>query len=396
MKISKLFILLTIFTILTSASLAADPLRISVLYFDNTGGSESLGWLEKGLADMLLTDLSLSEEIKAVEREQLEKILAEQRFSLSGMADEDQGIEIGRLLSAELLLTGSFIEAGGRLRIDGKLIDTETGSIRAAVKSEGSPADIFSMEKELALEIFRTLEIEAPEGIDSSKSSSIDAAQSYYTGLNLFDQGKYSEAVEYYQKAATEDPEYGKPRAGLEESYKFLKDFRKMRYQREINSLLAKADILRGRLKREPWMTYADFLMQAYSKGITDNEELNRRAEELGLFSGETPAVCAWNLQTTLYETASLAIEYFQDEQLAGYSYNEISRISREARKNWAKDPFLPELIYQELLVTYQAGKYEASMVLCEELMINYPDYRMMWAIEDFYENSIAALESAD
>jgi len=25
----------------------------------------------------------------------------------------------------------------------------------------------------------------------------------------------------------------------------------------------------------------------------------------------------------------------------------------------------------------------------CEELMLDYPDYRMMWAVEDFYEDAL-------
>ena len=396
MMIKRFCLILTMLLLFSAAMLSADPLLVSVLYFENTGGSEELGWLEKGLADMLLTDLSLSEEIKAIEREQLEKVLAEQRLSLSGLTDEKQSIEIGKLLSAQMLLGGSFVESGGRLRIDGKLIDTATGEIRAAVKSEGSPAQIFGMEKEILLGIFSELGITPPDGIDTSKSSSVDAAESYYTGLELFDEGRYAEAVEYYRKAALEDPQYDKPRAGLEESYKFLKDFRNMRYQREINSLLSKADILRRRLEREPWITYGDFLMQEYAEGHTDNDELSKRAEEMGLLSGETPAVCAWNLQVTLYETADLALEYFEDEQLADYSYSEITGISRMAREKWNDDPFLPELIYQELLVTYYSDNYEAALPLCEELMIKYPDYRMMWAVEEFYEDSLMELEASE
>jgi hypothetical protein len=31
-------------------------------------------------------------------------------------------------------------------------------------------------------------------------------------------------------------------------------------------------------------------------------------------------------------------------------------------------------------------------MAACEYLMQNYPDYRMMWAIEDFYQRSIEKL----
>ncbi len=386
-------IITAIICLIPATGAAAEPMRISVLYFSNTGSDEDLSWLEKGIADMLLTDLALSDEIKCIEREQLEKVLNEQRFSLSGMADEKQSIEIGKILTAELLLTGSFIRAGDRLRIDGKLLDTGTGEVRAAVKTEGSIDTVFDMETEIVRGVFGKLGIELPAGIENSKSASVPAARAYYTGLDLFDIGEYSRAVEFYRQASIEDPEYGKPRAGLEESYRFLKDFKRMRYQREINTLLSKADSLRRRLKREPWQTYSDFLIQAYKAGETDNEKLNKKAEELGLFAGETPATCAWNLQTTLYEIADLAVEYFDDHELAGYSRSEIANIARQARISWPGDAFLPELIYQELLVTYFQNRWEESLVLCEELMINYPAYRMMWAVEDFYEESLSQME---
>jgi TolB-like protein len=391
-KLRSLFLFLTALIFLSVTGLSAEALRVSVLYFNNTSGSEPLDWLEKGLADMLLTDLALSKDIKGIEREDLEKVLNEQKFSLSGITDESRQLEIGRLLSAELILTGSFIEASGRLRIDGKVLDAETGELRAAVKTDGTLASIFEMEAEIAEAVFKALGLELPAGITKSKSGSLSAVESYYKGLALFDKGEYDKAVEYYRKAAVDDPEYGKPRAGLEESYKFLKDFRKMRYQREINKLVSDAAVLRNRLKTEPWLSYGDFILQAYSQGITDNAELTKQAEGMGLFSGETPATCAWNLQNILLETADLAIEYFEDEVLADYSKSEIVKIAREGRKKYSGDAFLPELIYQELLVAYYNSEYEHVLVLCEELMLGYPEYRMMWAVEDFYEDALEEL----
>jgi len=388
----KLTMLILLIFTTAAVSISAEPQRLSVLYFNNNSGDENLSWLQKGLTDMLLTDLALSDQIRVIEREELEKIIAEQKFSLSGIADDDHSLEIGKLLSAELLITGSFISTGGRLRIDGKILDTETGELKAAVKAEGAVADIFSMESEIALMIFDNLAIVPPEGLGQKTSTAFSAAESYYKGLLSFDRGEYDQAIEFYKKASLADPEYQKPREGLEASYKFLKDFRRMRQQREINNLLSKAAVLRSRLERTPWISYADFIMQEYQSGNTDNDALNKKAEELGLFSGETPAVCSWNLQNALLEIADLAIENFEDTELAEYSHREIISIAVNGRKEFKNDPFLPELIYQQLLVTYYNDENEASLALCEELMLGFPDYRMMWAVEDFYETALEEL----
>ncbi len=47
---------------------------IAISYFDNTTGIERYNSLSKGLADMLITDLSKISSIQIVEREKLEKL----------------------------------------------------------------------------------------------------------------------------------------------------------------------------------------------------------------------------------------------------------------------------------------------------------------------------------
>jgi hypothetical protein len=63
--------------------LSAAPDVWSVLYFNNTTQEKKHAWLSKGLADMLITDLSQVPQIKVVEREELQKVLKEQWGSCS-------------------------------------------------------------------------------------------------------------------------------------------------------------------------------------------------------------------------------------------------------------------------------------------------------------------------
>ena len=55
----------------------ADTKTVAISYFDNTSGSEQYNALSKGLADMLITDLSNVKSIQIVEREKLESLLNE-------------------------------------------------------------------------------------------------------------------------------------------------------------------------------------------------------------------------------------------------------------------------------------------------------------------------------
>ncbi len=125
------------------------PVQLSVLYFSNNSSTDELKWLEKGIADMLTTDLSYSDGIITIEREKLEEIISEQKLNLSGLIDDNEKIEVGKLLKADYLITGSFLAVNNLIRYDFKILNTETGEIHSAGKAEGSIATLLRMKLKL-------------------------------------------------------------------------------------------------------------------------------------------------------------------------------------------------------------------------------------------------------
>lgn len=67
------FILILVW--MTQVAMAAPSVAVS--YFDNTAADAAVAPLQKGLADMLITDLSASDAITVVERSRLQDILQE-------------------------------------------------------------------------------------------------------------------------------------------------------------------------------------------------------------------------------------------------------------------------------------------------------------------------------
>ena len=53
---------------------------------------------------------------------------------------------------------------------------------------------------------------------------------------------------------------------------------------------------------------------------------------------------------------------------------------------------FLPEILYAGLRAMVNLEDWKEVKIRSEELMGNYPDYRMMWAIEDFYKRALEKL----
>jgi len=90
------------FIILLFTLFALEAETVSVLYFENTTKNEEFAWLSKGIADMLITDIAPY--IDVVERENLQKVLQEQKLALSGLGAEDNAVELGQLLNARKIV----------------------------------------------------------------------------------------------------------------------------------------------------------------------------------------------------------------------------------------------------------------------------------------------------
>ena len=74
--------------------------------------------------------------IKVVEREIIDKLLAELKLGSSELADPATRLKLGRVLAASVIGTGGFYPAGGQAELQLRLIDTETTDIRATMSEK--------------------------------------------------------------------------------------------------------------------------------------------------------------------------------------------------------------------------------------------------------------------
>ncbi len=389
---TRRIIVIIAFFIVSAAPSFAESNAISVLYFENTTGNKDYAWFSKGAADMLAGDLAAQPELTVVEREQIEKVLKEQEKSVSDLYDEKSAVRIGKLTAARRIIIGAYIVLKNTLRIDAKLVDVETGRVLKGFRAAGDLDKLFAVQKELTDGVLRELGVSAAAGAARGGTESLEAAKAYYTGVDLLDSGSYAAAAQSFRQAIQFDPFYLKPQKSLEDAYKFLKDFKKQRAQRELAKLYDEAAQLKARLAAPRFLSYAQFVTEAYKKGMT-NEQIRKYTDaHPALMKGDTPAVCTWELQNTLREIGDHAEEDFGDKDTALRMNKEIMLIAARARVTFKDDVFLPEILYQEVLTLNYFTDWEKLMRACEYLMEHYPDYRMMWAVEDFYERAIEKL----
>lgn len=365
---------------------------VSILYFDNTRGAEKYQWLRKGLADMLITDLAPVSGIKVVEREALEKIMKEQALALSGAIDEKQALQVGKLLNAEKLISGSYIVTGRKIRVDAKITDMESGQIIGSAKEEGKLRSIFDLKAQLTKQLLALLVPSAQSKSSDHETTSFEALQTYYEGITFLDNGQIDQAIKKFAQAQELDPLYLKPQKGLLAAYQFLKDFKKLRQQREILKLYQFADQLRIRLRSKPWQTYADIVKKANYSTMSP-QELKAFNEKNAIYAQcNTPAQCTWRLMITLQEIGFKAEQNFNDPKLSNKLYWQVVQIAEKAREEFTNDEFINEILYFEIIALHFLKEFNILKDRSEKFLMKYPDYRMISAVEDFYKLALDSL----
>ncbi len=203
-----------------------------VLNFKNTTPKESgqkfQPW-EYGIPAMLMTDIESMGLFNILSRERLKDILDEQALQYSGVFDPKTAVKLGKLIAAQYILTGSFMEINGKLRIDSQVFSVENGTQLGAASVVGKTNKFFEIEKELVFKISSYLkamltEEEKTKIAMNIETRSIIASLNNYAGEiavmkadDLLEQGKSDEADEVlknakknFQKALKHDPKYKK------------------------------------------------------------------------------------------------------------------------------------------------------------------------------------------
>ena len=192
---------------------------IAIMYFANNSPTKEYDCFQKGIASMLITDLSKLEELQIVEREELQKLLNEMKLSISGLVKQETAQELGNLLGAETLLLGSFTEVEGEIRIDARIVETETGKLLKAEEVTGKTRSLFDLEKVLVLKIARNLDVyltnEQKEVISRVPTTSLEAAIHNFKGIDYYDRKMYEKAIREYTESLKIDSSYQDARQNL-------------------------------------------------------------------------------------------------------------------------------------------------------------------------------------
>ncbi|MBA2301344.1 MAG: protein kinase [Acidobacteria bacterium] len=208
---------------------------VAVLYFENNTGDASLDWMRTGLTDMLVTDLSQSPDFEVLGTDRLVQILQDLKRVDDRVIASDVVQEIALRAKVDNVLVGSYVKAGGTIRISARLQDARSGRIVSAERVEGAgDSGLFRLVDELTRRFKASMTtlvgaragslLTAPgakndagrdRGLTEITTASIEAYRYYAEGLTFHERSLSEQAVPLFEKAIEIDPDFAMAHAKL-------------------------------------------------------------------------------------------------------------------------------------------------------------------------------------
>lgn len=194
---------------------------IVVLTFENGGsyGLDSLDFsgLGRGIPAALTADLARNTGLRTVDRGQAQQMVERDGLNRNGRVDAAAAAKVGTQLGARYVVTGTFVDYYGRVRIDARLIDAGTGAILEVVSTgQRARAEMPQMIADIASQLMSGKRLPAlPAGTPATAKVSSEALVLFGRAVLAQDQGDKAAAVQYYQQALKLAPDFSAAKEGL-------------------------------------------------------------------------------------------------------------------------------------------------------------------------------------
>jgi len=245
-------LLVSLLPILGSSPPRQAKKAVAVLRFDNNTGDDRYDHLGRALAAMMISDLSVVEEIQLVERERLEDLQKELELQQSAYVDPATAQSVGMMVGAEYVVTGAFVAIDPEMRLDTRVDRVETSEIVKTAHVTGKKDEFLALEQELADSLVDGLGVvlsgEDRERLraqqEANRIDDVETMLAFSQALCLLDGGDYVDGLEQIQKVQEAAPgskivqltlEHLKERAAAD-----AKDQAKDRAGRAIGGLLGR------------------------------------------------------------------------------------------------------------------------------------------------------------
>jgi TolB-like protein len=197
---------------------------VAVMHFNNGAigkDHEELEPLRGGIADILTSELSMNTAIRVIERDQLDKLVAEQNLGSGGAVDRATAVRVGKLLGVHHMIFGSYVtDRKGRMRLDARAVEVETGRIEHVETVQAKTDDFSEMITSLAAKLNAGLKLPMlvvrSSGASPAAKPPFQVVMLYSRAIAEENGGRPEEAKKLYRAALDRFPDYAPAKKALD------------------------------------------------------------------------------------------------------------------------------------------------------------------------------------
>jgi TolB-like protein len=200
----SLFVLLVVFA-------GAQEIIVSVSDFTVESENIKFKYIGKGISTLVAGELRRTKTIKLLERSQMNKIMEEQKLSLSGMVDEAHQVELGKLMAADFIVFGEIIDMGNSLLISVRMADVTTtevvweDSLMEKLETYDYIGAYFA--QSILTELKLDVQEETVAKVETKVVKETEAIVALSSGIDAYDKGDEEKAKEELKTVQMLDPE---------------------------------------------------------------------------------------------------------------------------------------------------------------------------------------------
>ncbi len=192
---------------------------LAVLPLHNLSGDSEQDYFADGMTEALITSLAQISALRVISRTSV--------MQYKGTREPPR--DIARALDVDVLVEGSVLRSGNRVRISAQLIDAETEQYIWASSYERDASDILMLQGEVAQAVAHEIRINLSSGeralLAGARQVKPEAHEAYLKGRYHWNRKTgegFEKAVENFQQATAIDPGYARGYAGLADTYNML------------------------------------------------------------------------------------------------------------------------------------------------------------------------------
>lgn len=192
-------------------SIVANAVAVFPLLYQ--GKNEEMAALSKGLAEMIITDLSQVQQLEVVDRVRVQALFDEMALGQTGLVDEATAARVGSLIRAGKVVRGIYeVRDKEQLNIDMAFWDVMKQSFPAGTTHVDALKNLFQLEKSIVFSVIEEIGVELTaaekEKIQQTPTKNWRAFMAYCQGLAREDAKDFAAAAKFYLKASRLDPDF--------------------------------------------------------------------------------------------------------------------------------------------------------------------------------------------